>query len=658
MKTLHPSTLEGIQKYLGSGMVPGIGPHFAKSLVQAFGDSVFDVIESDPQKLRTVPGIGIIRATKITEAWKEQKVVRDIMVFLQSHGVSTLRAVRIYKAYGQKAVAKVKENPYQLARDITGIGFKSADKIAGNLGIPKTSLVRARAGLHHALFELVGDGHCAYPTTKLIDEANKLLEIEPDVLSHALELELGDRTLIRDTIHNEPCIYPVKLHRQEYEVAHEIATRSKMPPPWGALNVEKALEWAESKLGLTLAPSQKTALAGALQSKVFIITGGPGTGKTTITRALVAILCAKHVRLSLCSPTGRAAKRLSECTGREAKTIHRLLGVQKKKPGFAHNADHPLETDLVIVDEVSMVDLPLLHSLLQALPPHAGVLFIGDADQLPSVGPGECLRSLTDSGVLNVARLTEIFRQAAWSRIITNAHRINHAEMPELTPRPESDFHFVESNEPDQTTQRILEIVCKRIPEKFKLDPFQDIQVLCPMNRGGLGTSSLNTMLQSALNPKPLVTVERYGIRFATGDKVMVTQNDYDKDVFNGDVGIINTLDVEEQIAEILFDDRIVEFPFSDLDILSLAYAISVHKSQGSEYPAVVIPVTTQHFLMLKRNLLYTAITRGKKLVVLIGQKKALAIAVKSKAQGHRWNNLAHRLREILKPSQSTQAPC
>ncbi len=662
LKTVHPSTLEGIEKYLGSGMVKGIGPHFAKKLVEAFGFDVFDVIESEPAKLGNVPGIGPARMTQITTAWKQQRAVRDIMVFLQSHGVSSLKAVRIFKTYGHEAVSKVMENPYRLAADIHGIGFKSADLIAGNLGISKTSVIRARAGLHHVLFECMSHGHSAYPRDKLIEESTTLLEIDAAILSDALQQQILSGALKLESIDGTECIFTVGMYRAECELAGLVSRLATHSLPWGEIQASKAVEWVENKLALQLAELQRNAVLQALSSKVFIITGGPGTGKTTITRALVTILAAKKIRLALCSPTGRAAKRLSECTGLEAKTIHRCLGVDRAKGGFLHTVDNLLQTDCVIVDEVSMVDTSLAYSLVKAIPLHAALVLIGDVDQLPSVGPGKVLGALLESGRIPAVRLTQVFRQAAESRIIQVAHEVNQGRVPDLhTPPGNSDFYFISSETPEETIPKLVEIVKSRIPKRFGFDPVRDIQVLCPMNRGGLGARSLNIELQKAINPNPTIKIEKFGMTFAPGDKVIVTQNDYDKDVFNGDIGLIESLDLVESVATVDFDGRQVQFSFSEMDILSLAYAITVHKSQGSEYPAVVIPLAMQHYLMLKRNLIYTGLTRGKKLVVVIGQKKALAIAVKNSKQDERWSNLTARLqaafRECLTEPRELRGP-
>ena len=452
--------------------------------------------------------------------------------------------------------------------------------------------------------------------------------------------------LIREAIDGEPCVYSSAAFLSEAGIVERLLELKSAPLPWKAIDTEKAVEWVNRRLDVTLGPIQTQAVEEALQSKVLILTGGPGTGKTTLTRAITTILGAKGVRLSLCSPTGRAAKRLSECTGLEAKTIHRLLGYDRGKGGFLHGKESPLEVDLLILDEASMVDTFLMYSLLKALPPTAALLIVGDVDQIPSVGPGAILRSLIDSRALPTVRLTQIFRQAAKSQIISNAHRINQGEMPQLRELgKESDFHFIRSEDPGKTVQTIVDLAKNRIPRKFGLDPLKDIQILCPMNRGGLGAHALNVELQKAFNPSPPVKVERFGFVFAPGDKVMVTSNDYDKEVFNGDIGIIRTLDMEEQEAVIDFEGREITFRFGEMDILTLAYAITIHKAQGSEYPVVILPIAMQHFMMLRRNLLYTGVTRGKKLVVLIGQERAIETAVEARDQGKRWTKLAERLR-------------
>jgi exodeoxyribonuclease V alpha subunit len=649
IRMIHPSTLEGIEKYLGSGMVKGIGPHFAKKLVEAFELDVFTVIENTPEKLRTVPGIGPARIQKITSAWQDQKIIRDIMVFLQSHGISTSKSVRIFKTYGQDAISQVSSNPYQLAKDIHGIGFKSADTIASHLGISKTSMMRARAGVNHVLLERVGGGHCAYPEEDLIVESNILLEIDIPTIKNAIELEVQEGSLFRESIEETPCLYPASIYRCETEATKLLLSLKASQTPWKEVHAETALAWVQSFLKIELAPLQKEAVETSLRNKVLVITGGPGTGKTTLTRSIVSILQEKKVRITLCSPTGRAAKRLSECTGLEAKTIHRLLGFDPKKQNFIYNQNNPLPTDLLIVDEASMIDIALLYSLLKAIPKQAAVILVGDVDQIPSVGPGTVLKSIIDSGIIPTIRLTQVFRQATESRIIQAAHRINQGQMPDTESKEKnSDFYFIQSEDPTLAVQKIIDLVSNRIPKAFGLNPIRDIQVLCPMNRGQIGGRALNLELQKSLNSKSSTKIERFGLTFSPGDKVMVIANDYDKEIFNGDIGIIQSLDLVEQEAVIDFDGREVLFEFNEMDILSLAYATSIHKAQGSEYPAVVIPVFMQHYMMLKRNLIYTGITRGKKLVILIGQKKALGIAIRTKNQGTRWSNLSHWLRSSI----------
>ena len=640
LRSMPPTTAEGIEKYLASGMIKGIGPVYARKLVRAFREQVFDVIEQTPGRLQEIDGIGPKRADSIVAAWADQKAIREIMIFLHSHGVGTSRAVRIFKTYGADAIRLISENPYRLARDIRGIGFKSADLIAEKLGIEKTAMIRARAGIGYALSEAMDEGHCGLPLTQLVPLAVELLDVPAAIIETALGLELQDGEVIADSVDAEPCVFLAGLHRAERAIAARIGTLRGGALPWPAIDAAKAIPWVETKAGINLAASQREAVQLALAAKVLVITGGPGVGKTTLVNSILKILGVKGVRIALAAPTGRAARRLQDSTGLEAKTIHRLLEVDPMHGGFRRKEDHLLDCDLLIVDETSMIDVPLMHALLKAVPDHAALILVGDVDQLPSVGPGQVLADTIASGVVPVVRLTEVFRQAAASRIIVNAHRINQGLMPEWAQGPASDFHFVECVDAEDGVAKILQIVRDRIPARYGLDPIRDIQVLCPMNRGGLGARSLNIDLQQALNPPGELRVERFGSTYGIGDKVMQVENDYDKEVYNGDLGVVRAIDAEAAEMLLEFDGREVTYGFGELDEIVLAYATTIHKSQGSEYPAVVIPLTTQHYPMLQRNLLYTAVTRGKRLVVIVGQKKALAIAVKGKQTGRRWSKL------------------
>ncbi len=648
LKTMPPTTTEGIEKYLGSGMIRGIGPAYARKLVRAFGSQVFDVIEAEPHRLREVAGIGPKRADGIATGWAEQRAIREIMIFLHANGVGTSRAVRIYKTYGADAIQVISEDPYRLARDIRGIGFKTADALAMKLGIEKTAMIRARAGISFALTEALDEGHCGLPRDDLLPLAVKLLEIPDTIVLDALRLELDAGQVIADQVEGRDCVFLGGLYHAERSIADRLRILSRGSMPWKSIDAEKAIPWVEARTGLALADSQKTAIHAALRSKVMVITGGPGVGKTTLVNSILRILAAKKVCLLLCAPTGRAAKRMTETTGHEAKTIHRLLEINPKTGGFRKNEESPLDCDLLVVDETSMVDVVLMNSLLKAVADHTAVLFVGDIDQLPPVGPGQALADIIASGAVPVVTLTEVFRQAALSQIVQSAHRINSGQMPDLSaPRDATDFYFVEASGPDIAITRLIELVKERIPRRFGFDPMRDIQVLCPMNRGGLGARSLNIELQRALNPRGEPKVEKFGMTFAIGDKVMQIENDYDKEVYNGDIGYVEAIDLELGEMTIAFDGRPVAYAFGELDQIVLAYATTIHKSQGSEFPAVVIPVTTQHYMMLQRNLLYTGVTRGKRLVILLGQKKAVAIAVKNVSGRRRWS----KLREWLNPA-------
>ncbi len=645
IKTVTPNTLEGIEKYLGSGMVKGIGPHFARRLVRAFGEQVFDIIEANPERLMELDGIGKKRREKITSAWSEQKVIREIMVFLQSHGVGTARAVRIYKTYGDQSVAKVQENPYRLALDIHGIGFKTADSLAMQLGIDRVSLIRAEAGVRHVLQESSGAGHCARAFDELVAEAAQLLDIPEATIKEAIACEIDQQRLTPEVINGVPCLFLTPLYRAEVGVANHVNRLLQGSSPWAAIDVAAAIPWVEQKNSLQLSDSQKTAITMAIQKKFCIITGGPGVGKTTVVNSILKIIGTRRVEVTLCAPTGRAAKRLSESTGQEATTIHRLLDFDPSTFDFKRNADNPLSTDLLVVDECSMVDIVLMNQLLRAVPDSASVLLVGDVDQLPSVGPGSVLSDLISSTTVPVARLTEIFRQAASSQIITGSHAINRGLAPAVSKKGEqTDFFYLTAEEPEALFTKLMQIVTRRLPEKFGFDPVNDIQVLAPMNRGGLGARSLNVALQEALNPHAHPRVTRYGWTYAPGDKVIQTVNNYDKDVFNGDIGRVKAIDIEEGELLIEFDGRDVCYALNELDEIALAYAITIHKSQGSEYPCVVIPMAMQHYTLLERNLLYTGVTRGKQMVVLVGQAKAVGMAARTRKSNRRLTNLQTRL--------------
>lgn len=629
LKNTPPSSLEGMERYLASGMIKGIGPAYAKRLLNTFKDKVFEIIEQAPHRLCEVEGIGQMRKDKIVQAWGEQKKVREIMVFLHGYGIGTARAVRIYKTYGDKAIAKLQENPYRLAHDIHGIGFKTADKLAGQLGIAKDSILRLRAGVTFCLQEITNNGHCGIEKNTLIEKTSQELEVEAELIYQAIADEKTSNRIVEIEHNNEIICFLSSLFNAEKSIAAHCLRLLEGTTTWAEINIPEAIRWVQEKTGLQLSPSQQHAVETVVQNKVAIITGGPGVGKTTIVNSIIQIIKNKNVRIMLAAPTGRAAKRLEESTQLEAKTIHRLLEYDPQGRGFKRHEDSPLAADFVVVDECSMVDVSLMHQLLRAIPSTASLLLVGDVDQLPSVGPGMVLKDLIDSKVLPTLTLTEIFRQAATSQIITNAHRINQGKMP-LTPDKQdllSDFYTIHCQEVEKIKETVLALVTKRIPLKFEVNPIQDIQVLTPIKRGSLGTISFNIELQKLLNPQKTV-VEKYGNVYGIGDKVLQIINNYDKDIFNGDIGTIQNIDLEENTLWIDFDGRIIEYDFSELDEINLAYATTIHKSQGSEYPVVVIPLATQHFTLLERNLLYTGVTRGKKLVVLVGQKQAIAMAI------------------------------
>ena len=647
MRMSQPDTLAGIEKYLASGLIKGIGKEYAARLVKTFGRDVFDVIENSSGKLLKVEGIGALRKDRIKQAWDEQKSVRQIMAFLFSHGVSTTRAFRIHKVYGEKAIELVQRDPYCLARDIRGIGFLIADQIAMRLGIAKDSDLRARAGLEFVLGELTSNGHCAYVRNDLLSRTGELLEINLEIIERALDHSLQHERLIQRTDHSgRDLIYLPKLYFAEIAFAKKIQALEKEKHPCPPVDFDKALAWVQQKTGIELASAQRAALKTAVQSKVMVITGGPGVGKTTLVNSVLMVLKAKKLRVALCAPTGRAAKRMAETTGMEAKTIHRLLQYNPGTGGFVHHAENPLECDVLIVDESSMIDIVLASQLADAIPLHAAFIIVGDADQLPSVGPGRVLQDVIHSKTIPVAHLNEVFRQAASSRIITNAHRINQGQMPEFPEDHESsDCYFVEADDPEKAVKLVGKLIKESIPKKFHFDAMEEIQILTPMQKGDLGARNLNQTLQQLLNPHG-DEVERFGYVFRVGDKVMQTENDYDKEVFNGDMGRIAKIDSELSELTVDFEERKVVYDFRELDELVLSYAITIHKSQGSEYPCVIIPLHTQHYVLLQRSLIYTALTRAKKLVIVLGTRKALSLAVTRAESRERTTTLAERLKE------------
>jgi exodeoxyribonuclease V alpha subunit len=656
-----PATVEGIRRYLGSGLIKGIGPKTAEKIVKAFGPETLYVIDSEPQRLREVPDIGQKRYQMITAAWEAQKAIKEVMVFLQGHGVSTGLAVKIYKQYGDDSLAIVKNDPYRLARDIWGIGFKTADKIARALGLPPDAPARVEAGAAYALSELADDGHVYVPQPELVKTASNLLDVAPDLLPPALDRLEADGRIRRETLPgrddppgrlHDPAVYLTPFYQAEVNAAARLKTLLGTPDMFGR-PASRLADFADSNWDNLLSSVQSVdqlsteqiaAVRAALTHKVCLLTGGPGTGKTTTLRMLIRLLELRRHPVALASPTGRAAKRLSEATGRPAQTIHRLLGFSPVE-GFTFNEQHRLPAHLVVVDEASMLDLILFNNLLKAIDPAAHLLLVGDVDQLPSVGAGDVLRDLGRCGRVPVVRLTQIFRQAADSHIITNAHRVNQGRMPVFdTDAP--DFFLFAKDDPDEAADWVVDVVQNRIPRKFELNPLKDVQVLAPMHRGAVGVGNLNGRLQAALNPPTPGKAERQigGRVLRVGDRVMQIRNNYQKEVFNGDIGRILEVEVENQTLTVEFDDRPVFYDWVEADELQHAFAVSIHKAQGSEFPAVVIPMLTQHYLMLQRNLLYTAITRAKQLCVLVGTRKAIGIAVRNATVAQRWSGLAARL--------------
>ncbi|MDR1334782.1 MAG: ATP-dependent RecD-like DNA helicase [Holosporaceae bacterium] len=650
-----PDNRRGIEKYIGSGLIKGIGPVMAKRIVGIFKEKTLDIIDADIARLATVPGIGKQRIEMIAAAWQQQKEIRSVMIFLQSYGVGSSHATKIFKRYGDKSIEIISANPYRLANDVSGIGFITADKIAKKIGFDENSVLRAEAGLLFTLNQLSNDGHIYCPLNELVATANKLLGVDIGILHTAIQnMETARQVVLEQLLDNDlnpiECVFLSGYHFAEIQVAKMLL--SIRDTPKALLKIKKSMDITASiknvqkQLSIRLASQQIDAIGASLENKILVITGGPGTGKTTITKSILQIYAAVSGRVLLTAPTGRAAKRMAEATEFPAKTIHRLLEFNHMMGGFQKNEDNKLNCDLLVIDEASMVDLLLMYHLLRAVPSGATVIIIGDINQLPSVGAGSVLKDIIRSRQFCVVELKEIFRQAQQSSIVVNAHRIIHGEMPFCTNAERDDCFFLFDDDQERILDKILDMVQRRIPAKFNYDPMMDIQVLSPMNRGNVGTNAINHALQDALNPNGFEII-RGEKRFRVGDRVMQIRNNYDKDVFNGDIGRIIDLDVEDQTIVVQMDGKNVPYDFSEIDEIVLAYATSIHKSQGSEYPAVVIPLVTAHYVMLQRNLLYTAITRGKNLVVVVGSRKALGIAVKNNKTMQRNTWLHMRLDQL-----------
>lgn len=652
IRAVPPKTREGIEKYLASGLVEGIGPVLAERIVAHFGEETLEILDAEPERITEVEGIGEVRGERIVEAWNDQRAIRSVMVFLQSHGVTTGRAVKIWEEYGTEAPRILQENPYCLAEDIHGIGFKTADEIAGKMGIDSEAPERLRAGLLYELSQAGTEGHMFLPLDELYERAAEMLGVTEGQLELPLQrLRRDDAVVVEPGPDDRPtAVYRGASYGAETGAAKHLRKLVRGDDWLGdgavGLDLDERLASVESELGFELADAQREAVEAAWRHPVSVITGGPGTGKTTIVEAVCRLGADLGRSIALAAPTGRAAKRLSEATGRNAQTVHRLLEYSFDEGGFQYDEDRPLDVDMLIVDEASMLDTSLFHSVVRALPPEASLLLVGDVDQLPSVGPGDVLSDLIDSGAIRVVELTEIFRQGEHSTIVVNAHRINRGEMPVVPRRAEGelvDFYTVAADSAESARDRIVRAVADRIPEAFDYDPVGDIQILSPMHRGEVGCDRLNQKLQERFH-SDAAEIERFSRTWRTGDRVMQTRNNYDLDVFNGDIGRIREIDEFSETLEVAYDGRSVSYDFDGLDQLALAYAITVHKSQGNEYPAVVIPVVTQHYIMLQRNLLYTAVTRARELVVLVGSKRAVRIAVQNDDADRRYTRLAERV--------------
>ncbi len=654
-KTRVPATVYGIRKYLGSGLIKGLGPVMAGRIVDKFGKKTLDIIENEMGRLAEVKGIAEKSIARIAKAWDAQKEIRDVMIFLQSHGVSSAYATKIFKRYGDRSIAVVKQNPYRLATDIFGIGFLKADSIAKELGFLDDSQVRVEAGVVYTLHQLSEDGHVYYPYEQLVERCREILDVAREPVVQAIGNLNAVRQVVIEDINdgienfkqNNKAVYLTRFHQCETGISNRLKALLSAPKLIREVDSTRDIEWVQQQLSFQPAENQQAAIRCALENKVMVITGGPGTGKTTIVKAILKIFSKLKIKIMMAAPTGRAAKRMSEMTDHDAKTIHRLLEYSIRKQGFQRNEKNPLDCDLLIVDEASMIDTILMYHLLKAIPATASCIFVGDVNQLPSVGAGNVLNDIIASGFVAVIELNEIFRQAKASRIIVNAHKINEGELPAFNQSeisdPNNDFYFIEQDDPEKVLEIILELVNRRIPQRFGFDAIDDIQVLTPMHKGVVGVANLNDQLQSVLNPGNGGVI-RGDRTYRINDKVMQIRNNYDKEVFNGDIGRITGICSEDRQITISFDNRDIVYDFSGLDEIILAYAVSVHKSQGSEYPVVILPILTQHYILLQRNLIYTAVTRGRNLVVMVGSRKALAIGVNNNKTQQRFTRLRYRL--------------
>lgn len=653
-----PSSVEGIEKYLASGLISGIGAAFAKRIVQRFGADTLDVIEHSPTRLLDVEGLGKKKLARILSSWKDQKNIRNVMLFLQQYNISAAYAQRIFKEYQQESVQKVKENPYRLASEVVGIGFKKADEIAKAMGINEHSPLRLDAAIEYHLLQLAKSGHTCYPLEDFIETVSSKLGVTPQELEERLGLLVANKKIIIDSIHdgkkNSSFIWARIYYRYEQQIAEELERLQNFPARSKVFDLDE-IDNITKKMGIVLAQQQEMAVQQSMQSKIHIITGGPGTGKSTITNVIVQLFKKNHFKVLLAAPTGRAAKRLSEITKEEAQTLHSLLSFDFGIRGFRKNYLDPLECDVLIVDESSMIDSFLMDGLLRAISDHTQLVLVGDIDQLPSVGAGNVLKDFIDSGKIEVTKLTEIFRQATNSQIVINAHKINQGVFPNVEIDKESDFFFIRERSPERINHTIVSLLSGRLKKAYGFHPLKDIQLISPMNKGDLGTQHLNQLVQATLNPieKRKNAVERGHIIFAVGDKVMQTRNNYDKEVFNGDIGYIKRISTEDKLLTVGIDNQDVDYQFSELNELELAYAVSVHKYQGSESPCIIMPIHEQHYRLLYRNLLYTGITRGKKLVVLIGTNQALNMAIQNNHVNKRYTGL----RQAIDPENNTGLP-